>query len=93
MHKIYKLVEQLDFEIETATDYIHCMHKSDGDIKDKYKELAEDELEHVETLIEIGDEYNFGKSSDENAQTIWDFEKSVYKMKHAKLKVELSQID
>lgn len=90
MHKLYKLLEQEELEFDTAEDYIHCANNTEGEIKNKYCELAEDELEHVETLISIGDKLKYEK--DTKGAIIWEFERECIKKKHTALKVKLSQV-
>ena len=59
-------------------------------IKSIYKELAEDELDHVEKLVDVGDKQEFVKDSKE--AIIWEFEKAQILKKHNKLTAELSNI-
>lgn len=60
-------------------------------VKDTYKSIAREELEHVEKLIDIGDKYSFAKDSAE--YTIWRFIVEEAKSKVANIKAKLSMID
>lgn len=90
MHKICKLIEQVELEFETTEDYIVCASKTSDSIKSIYKELADDELDHVEKLLEVGDKQDFTKESKE--ADIWEFEKLRILKKHSKLIAELTSI-
>lgn len=83
-------MEQVELEFETTEDYLDCASKTEGGIKSIYKELAEDELDHVEKLIDVGDKQEFVKDSKE--AIIWEFEKAQILKKHNKLTAELSNI-
>lgn len=91
MHKLHKLKEQIDCEFRAAEDYVHCASKSEDFVKDTYKSIAHDELEHVEKLIDIGDKYNFEKDSAEH--TIWKFIVEEAELKVTNIKAKLSMID
>lgn len=90
MHKLCKIIEQEQLEIEAAEDYIACAAKSEGNTKSLYRELAKDELEHVSKLLQIGDERKFEKDSKE--AIIWNFEKERILDKHSRLTSRLSQV-
>lgn len=91
MHKLHKLKEQIDCEFKAAEDYVHCALKSEDFVKDTYKSIAREELEHVEKLIDIGDKYSFAKDSAE--YTIWRFIVEEAQSKVANIKAKLSMID
>lgn len=90
MHRLQTLIEQSTLEFETAEDYIHCAHKTDNGIRNEYRELAKDELEHIEKLVHIGDETKFEKDGKE--ETIWTFERARILEKRSKLLAQLTQI-
>lgn len=90
LHNLCRLLEQVDLEFETVQIYIDCANKSEDGIKSIYKELADDELDHVEKLIDVGDKRNFAKESKE--AVIWEFEKAQIQKKHSKLSAEFSNI-
>lgn len=91
MHKIHKLLEQIQLEFETAEDYIHCASKSEDYCKDVYKSLARDELEHVDKLIATGNKSGYTKETKE--ADVWSFVVEHSRNKISMLKYKLSSID
>lgn len=80
------LHEQINLELETIEDYLRTLHCCDDDeIFEMYEHIIDEEFEHVEELIKIGDMQKF-----ENDE-VWQYVKDTslqkwtelnYKSKH-----------
>ena len=90
MHKLHKMLKQIYKELDAAEDYMHCAANSESDIKDTYKAIAREEINHAERLIAL---CNRHIGTDNDMKVIWEFEKEQISERLMHDKAKMSHID
>lgn len=88
MHKLHRILKQINKELDTAEDYIHCASHSEDEVRDTYKSLARDELSHADKLTNMCE-----KHIEPEMKAIWEFEKEAIKEKLVHFRTKMSNIE
>lgn len=88
MHKLHRILKQINKELETAEDYIHCASHTEDDVQELYKNLARDELSHADKLTNMCE-----KHIEPDLKAIWEFEKEGIKERLTHYRTKMANID
>lgn len=88
MTKLCRLLYQAALEVDSIEEYMRSIDCDSEAICEVYKNLVEDEIDHLTELIDIGDNMNF----EDNDKIIWEFEKVSLERKYNKYLAKLRSL-